>query len=288
VDPKRIGDFTLQWGESLRWDERRQRLYFVDCATQTLHWLEGGEPPLHAMALPSMPAGLVLAEDGRLVACLNDGLHVIDTGAGTTELLTTYPEGMHGRANDANADGSGNLVTGTLNIVPGPGASWWYSHADGWKLLDDDIGNANGPLVVDVAGQSTLIFGDTSAGAVYAYPYDGEQGTIGPRRVFGDHKVLGGVPDGATADSGGGVWSCVLQSGKIARFTAEGLDRVVDLPMANPSDVAFGGEAMDRLYVVSIAFDLGLSAAPATEDGWLLSIEGLGVVGRPEARFRLA
>ena len=37
---RRIGDFTLTWGESLRWDDRRRRLYFVDCAAQTLHWLD--------------------------------------------------------------------------------------------------------------------------------------------------------------------------------------------------------------------------------------------------------
>ena len=30
----RVGDFTLGWGESLLWDDRRDRLYFVDCATQ--------------------------------------------------------------------------------------------------------------------------------------------------------------------------------------------------------------------------------------------------------------
>src|SRR5687767_8423331 len=42
----RVGDFTLTWGESARWDDRRQRLYFVDCATPSLHWLDGGEPPL--------------------------------------------------------------------------------------------------------------------------------------------------------------------------------------------------------------------------------------------------
>ena len=50
---------------------------------------------------------------------------------------------MHGRANDANADGAGNLVTGTLNIAAAPGASWWFSAVEGWRLLDDDIGNAN-------------------------------------------------------------------------------------------------------------------------------------------------
>ena len=41
-----VGDFTLGWGEGLRWDERRQRLWFVDCAAQTIHWLDGGDPGL--------------------------------------------------------------------------------------------------------------------------------------------------------------------------------------------------------------------------------------------------
>jgi sugar lactone lactonase YvrE len=284
----RLGDFTLTWGESLRWDDRRDRLYLVDCATQKLHWLEGAEPPLHSLQLPSMAAGVVLTDGDQLVACLDDGLHVIDPDAGTTERLATYPDGMHGRANDANADGSGNLVTGTLNMVPAPGASWWFSAVDGWKLLDDDIGYTNGPVVIDVDGQSTLVLGDTTAATVYAYPYDGRAGTIGARRVFGDHRALGGMPDGATADADNGVWSCVLGTGKIARFTESGLDRIVDVPMANPSDVTFGGRNLDRMFVVSIALNIGEASEPAAEAGWVMAVEGLGVGGRPEARFQLA
>jgi sugar lactone lactonase YvrE len=284
----RVGDFTLTWGESLRWDDRRDRLYFVDCATQKLHWLEGAEPPLQSMQLPSMAAGVVLTEGNQLVACLDDGLHVVDPDAGTTDLLATYPDGMHGRANDANADGSGNLVTGTLNMVPAPGSSWWFSAADGWKLLDDDIGNTNGPVVIDVNGESTLVLGDTAAAAVYAYPYEGNAGTVGARRVFGDHGPLGGMPDGATADAENGVWSCVLRTGKIARFTASGLDRTVDIPMANPSDVTFGGPDLDRMFVVSIALNLGEAGEPAAEAGWVMAFDDLGVAGRPEARFQLA
>jgi sugar lactone lactonase YvrE len=284
----RVGDFTLTWGESLRWDDRRDRLYLVDCATQRLHWLEGGEPPLQSMQLPSMAAGVVLTEGNQLVACLDDGLHIVDPDAGTTELLAPYPAGMHGRANDANADGSGNLVTGTLNMVPAPGASWWYSAARGWRLLDDDIGNTNGPVVIDVDGQSTLVLGDTPAAAVYAYPYDGSAGTVGERRVFGDHAPLGGMPDGATADAENGVWSCVLRTGKIARFTASGLDRTIDVPLANPSDVTFGGRDLDRMFVVSIALNLGEDTEPTPEAGWVMAFDDLGVAGRPEARFQLA
>ena len=36
----RVGAITTGWGESTVWDERRQRLWFADCAAQTLHWLE--------------------------------------------------------------------------------------------------------------------------------------------------------------------------------------------------------------------------------------------------------
>jgi len=287
-DLTRIGDFELVWGESLRWDDRRRRLYFVDCASQMLHWLDDAEPPLHSMKLPTMPAGLALTETELLVACLDDGLHLVDPDAGASELLAAYPDGMHGRANDANADGSGNLVTGTLNVVAAPGASWWFSAVEGWRLLDDDIGNTNGPVVIEVDGQSTLVLGDTPAQVVYAYPYDGRNGKIGERRVFGDHAALGGAPDGATADRDNGVWSCVLRAGQIARFTAGGLDRLVDLPMANPSDVTFGGPDLDRLFVTSIALDLGEGIEPAPEAGRLFAVDGLGVTGRPEYRFRMA
>ena len=280
----RIGDFTLTWGESLRWDDRRQRLYFVDCATQMLHWLDGGEPPLHSLQLASLPTGVALTDGDELVVCLDEGLFLVDPDTGATTLLAAYPEGMHGRANDANADGDGNLVTGTLNIAPGPGAYWWYSSTDGWRMLDDGIGNANGPVVLDVDGVSTLVFADTHAASVYAYDYDGAVGRVGERRRFGDHAALGGVPDGATGDADGGVWSCVLNAGKLARFTGSGLDRVVDVPVTYPSDVAFGGPDLDRLFVVSIALDLG--AGPAGDAaGQLLALDGIGR-GRPESRFQ--
>src|SRR6266545_5580941 len=78
MEISRIGDFVLGWGESLVWDDRRERLYFVDCAAQTLHWLEGAGEELQTLRLPSMAAGIVPTEDGRLVGALHDGLHVID------------------------------------------------------------------------------------------------------------------------------------------------------------------------------------------------------------------
>ncbi len=282
----RVDEVQLIWGESLRWDDRRERLYFVDCARQTLHWLDGGEPPLQTLQLSSLPTGVVLTQRDELVMCLDGGLHVVDPDKGTTELLAPYPEGMHGRANDANADPAGNLVTGTLNIAPGPGAYWWFSADAGWRQIDDAIGNANGPVVLDVDGEPTLIFGDTLASAVYAYPYDPADGAVGPRRVYADYSAIGGAPDGASADASGGVWSCVLRAGKLAHLTPSGIERLIDLPVPNPSDVAFGGPARDRLYLTSIAVDLG-DGPPPDDARFLLASSSLGIEGMPERRFAL-
>jgi sugar lactone lactonase YvrE len=284
-----VGDIHLTWGESLVWDDRRQRLYFVDCATRELHWLEGGEPPLHTMALPSLPTGVVPTEDGLLVIALDDGLHLVDPDAGTTELLAAYPEGIGGRANDATADAHGNLVTGTLNLAEAPGSIWWFSGREGWRHLADGIANTNGPLVLDVdGGEPSLVVADTPAATVHAFPYDGAAGTVGPRRPFLDVAAVGGVPDGACLDADGGAWCCVLGAGTVVRTVAPGGPpvQVVDVGVEQPSDVTFGGPDLDRMFVVSIA--VPLRGAPVTSPlaGRLLAVDGVGVRGVPERRFR--
>ena len=277
-----MGTFQLGWGEGLVYDEHRDRLSLVDCAAQTLHWLEGAGGDLHTMALPSMAAGLVPAEGGTLVGALDDGLYVVDPEAGTTELLADYPAELGARANDACADLSGNVVTGTLNLAPGPGSLWWFSARAGWRMLDTGIAHTNGPNVVRSGGDTVLYVGDTSAD-YYRYGYDGERGAVSDRTVFGDVRTLAGAPDGAAVDDSGGLWCALVGGAQLARFTDAGLDRTVALPVTNPTDVCFGGPDLDRLYVVSI----GLGASPDTLDGALLVIDGVGARGRPEPRARL-
>lgn len=275
----RVGSFTLGWGESVVWDERRRRLYFVDCAAQTLHWLDDGATEPQTFRPPSMPTGVVPTESGELVVVLEDGLHVVDPDAGTCRLLAEYPAELGGRANDACADLDGNLITRRLNLGPAEGSAWWFSPSRGWRLLDPDISNTNGPAVAVLGGERTLIIGDTSA-HYFAYDYDPASGSVAGRRVFGDVSDVEGHPDGSTVDADGGLWAALVGGGQLARFTTAGLDRTVALPVANPTDVTFGGPDLSRAYVVSIAGEGEL-------DGALLAVDGLGHVGRPEPRVAL-
>jgi sugar lactone lactonase YvrE len=227
-----------------------------------------------------MPAGVVPTDDGRLVVALDDGLHLVDVDTGDFAKLTDYPEQLGARANDAVADLHGNLITGTLNLAPDQGSTWWYSTTHGWRLIDPDIINTNGPAVVDLDGQMTLIVGDTAA-HYFAYDYDPATGAVGARRLFGDVDELDGGPDGSTVDEQGGLWCALYGGGQLVRFTASGLDRTVSVPVDNPTDVTFGGPGLDRLYVTSVGGDGEL-------DGALLVIDGLDVRGRPEPRFALS
>lgn len=272
---ERIGDFVLKWGESLLWDERRERLYFADTLGHAIHWLEHGREPLHTIECPTMPSGMVNDALGRIVVTGDDGLYRVDADSNEWSLLSAYPERLGGRCNDMCADLDGNLITGKLNLGPAEGSAWRYSVAGEWTLLDDDISNTNGPTVAVLDGVMTLIIGDSSA-QYYRYDYDPSSGSVGPRSVFGDVTGLGrdgrnGVPDGATLDTEGGLWCALPRSGCLVRFTTAGFAGRIDLPFKNPTDVTFGGPDLDRLFVVAV------------DDG-LYVLDGVGR-GRVEPRF---
>ncbi len=104
-------------------------------------------------------------------------------------------------------------------------------------------------------------------------------------RRSGTPSALDGLPDGSTLDADGGLWCALVGGGQLARFTTRGLDRTVSVPVTNPTDVTFGGDRLDRLFVVSIA--AGPGDSEDSLDGALLVIDGLDARGRVEPRFSL-
>jgi L-arabinonolactonase len=82
---------------------------------------------------------------------------------------------------------------------------------------------------------------------IWAADYD-PLGGIANKRVFADLRPLDVLPDGATVDTDGCLWSTFLMSGQLGRFSPEGkLMQRVDLPVRRPTSVAFGGPELDVL-----------------------------------------
>ena len=89
---------------------------------------------------------------------------------------------------------------------------------------------------------------------IYAYDYDMATGEVRSRRVFASFENQRGLPDGATVDAEGYVWSCEVYSGRLVRFDPDGVvDRIVGLPVQSATSVIFGGPNLDIAYVTSMA-----------------------------------
>ena len=88
-------------------------------------------------------------------------------------------------------------------------------------------------------------------GEISAFAVDPE-GRITQRGMFARVPQALGLPDGAAIDTGGGYWCALHGGGRLRRFSADGsVDRDIALPVSQPTMCAFGGEALDVLYVAS-------------------------------------
>ena len=103
--------------------------------------------------------------------------------------------------------------------------------------------------------------------------------------MFSDEK-LPGYCDGSTIDADGYLWNARFAGSCLIRFAPDGrVDRVVELPVTNPTCCCFGGPDLRTLYVTSARFGLSpeqLARNPA--EGAILAIDA-GVAGTPSVRF---
>jgi sugar lactone lactonase YvrE len=278
----RVSDIATAFGESAHWDDRTDRLYFVDCAPHVVHLLNPSDGSVRSMKVPSMPAGLVLTDEASVVLVLDDGLYLVEVDREGVTKLTPHPDGFSGRFNDAAADLEGNIIVGSLGFAAdADGSLWRFSSASGWAHLDDGLANVNGPAHLD---GSQLVVADSLAKTIYRYDYDAARGTVANRRVFATTESTVG-PDGATVDADGGLWSAMWAGGRIVRFDTSGTetDRI-ELPATHPTSVAFGGPDLDVIYVTTVNETFG---ARGEMSGSLIRISGTVHRGRPEPRFRL-
>ena len=134
-----------------------------------------------------------------------------------------------------------------------------------------------------------MYFADSLARKIMVHDYARDGTAVGAARLFLDTEPLGSAPDGATVDAEGHLWVALVEAGKIARISPQGeVVRVLDVPVEFPTCPAFGGEAMDVLFVTSIRDSgTGRMVSSHPNAGAILAISGSGVRGIPETRFKM-
>ena len=277
-------------GESPVWDHRSGRLYWVDGVSRLIRCLDPASGEMHRWRTPSMIGSVALAEGNGLVCGLADGIWLMDRATGDfTPLFRPEPADPAIRFNDGKTDRQGRFLCGSMGVHADPlGSLWRLDGAGRTRVFATGIRISNA-LSFSPDGR-IMYFADSLERVIRAWPYGPADADIGAPRVFVDTALWGSGPDGATVDSEGCLWTCLIQVGKIARFTPDGeLDRLLDAPTDLPSSLAFGGPDMATLYVTSIRdSDSGRAISRHPKGGCLHAIEGLGATGIPETPFNPA
>jgi L-arabinonolactonase len=276
-------------GEGPVWDVAEQALYWIDILGRKVFRSDGNFTTSQNWDVPATIGSMALCESGGAIAALADGVYTLDFASGESRLLASSPDlDAEVQLADGKVDRRGRFIVGSSDrgmkeargklYVLDPGAS-------ALRIIDEDIFLSNGPCWSP--DDRTFYHADSIRKLIYAYDYDIATGTVSNRRAFASTEDLGGIPDGATVDADGFLWSAICEGGKLVRFRPDGsVDRVVEFPVKLPGSVMFGGPQLDRLFVPTLnpSF-LGRVAEPL--DGSTFVIDGLGVKGLPEPRFAL-
>ncbi len=277
-------------GEVPRWCDRSQRLWWVDVRRPALQYVHPASGRYAAQRLhPDLVTGsMALRESAGFVLATGTGIYLYDPATELPAKPIAHPEeGRPGmRLNDGKCDRRGRFWVGSMHDTQRDPVGTLYrldaDHSctamlDGFVLPNSLCWSPD---------DKTMYFSDTHNQVLWAFDYDIDAGAISNRRVLKDWSYQVGRPDGATVDAEGFLWICMVASGQLMRLAPDGrIDRIIQLPVTNPTCPAFGGERLDRLYITSHSqrFTPEQQAREPLA-GALLALD-VGVSGLPEPRF---
>ena len=274
-------------GEGPVWDEGEQALYYIDILEKRVMRWDPASGEQRSWDVPAMIGSMALRERGGAIVALPNGIHALDFGSGEVAPFALFdPADPAVQLADGKVDRAGRFVFGTSHRqAKEPIGGLWSLGPDGAiAQLDDGVTLGNGPCFSP--DDRTLYHADSMRQTIYAYDYDIAAGSASNRRVFFDSSAYGPIPDGATVDSAGDLWTAICEGGVVLRLSPEGeVKQALEMPTRLPASCMFFGPELDRLFVPSIDPSF-LGREPDEADGWCYVIDGLGVQGLPEPRYR--
>ena len=247
-------------GESPLWHPDEQVLYWVDIPGLQLNRFNPADDRHDEWHFASEPACCVPLLGGGLLLAMRDGLWRFDPATGQRHRVAKPPyDPARQRFNDGKADAHGRFWIGTIDDQRLPDAALYRLDDGDLDKVAEGITVSNG-LAFSPDGR-TLYWSDTKAHAVYAFDFDGHDGSLSRRRVFRQFgprvdgqplSAYGGRPDGAAVDAEGAYWVAMFEGQRLLRLAPDGaLLAELPLPVRCPTMPCFGGADLKTLYITT-------------------------------------
>jgi len=246
-------------GEGPCWDDATRTLLFVDVTPGTIHRLDPEMGVLASRSIGQEVGAAIPRTGGGLVVAARDGIGFLDDDP-RADLVMVAPieaDNPGNRMNDAKCDPAGRLWAGTMafDFARHAGSLYRMETDRRWRRVLSDVTISNG-LGWSPAG-TTMYFVDSGESAVDAFAFDPVTGVATNRRRLIEFGQGEGMPDGLTVDADGHLWVAMFGAGLVRRFSPRGVPSgQVRLPVSQVTSVAFGGSALDTLFVTSAAYRL--------------------------------
>jgi len=275
-------------GESATWCVRAQMLWWIDIrAPQVKRW-NRASGAIDVWTMPELCGAVVPTTGAEVVVALRAGIQLLDPRTGTLAPMATLETGHpEHRLNEAKCDRQGRLWCGSMwDFGKHPTGGLYRVSTDlETRKVRSAVSIPNG-IGFSPDGRR-MVFVDTATRRIESAAYDTDAGLPGPWSTLVEADAAPGRPDGNTVDAEGCIWSTRFGAGCIARFTPQGkLDRLIRLPVSQPTSCSFGGPHLDTLFVTSATQRLSpeaLAAEPLA--GALLALRP-AAQGLPEPPFR--
>lgn len=288
-------------GETPIWREGERALYWADHVGPRLEPNATRRPTIRRLdpvtgdrkswTMPEQIGSFGFREGGGIVGAAQSGFCFIDLEGGRFERLADpEPRLPDNRLNDGKIDRRGRFWAGSMNTRLGDKTSRLH------RFDPDGSVHAVAPEFAFVVANgiafspddTTMYFGDSIGGTIYAFDFDFDEGRISnPREFSRIPDPAPAIVDGATVDAEGYYWFALNLAGKIVRLDPKGrVDREVEMPVRSPTCVTFGGDHYETMYVTSQqAFMTPEEMARHPQPGAVFAVHGLGVRGLPEPTF---
>jgi sugar lactone lactonase YvrE len=285
-----IGDAELvtkadaELGEGPVWDARSSRLAWVDILSTRILLTDVGTGETDVIQAPLQVGAIAPRAAGGFVAALQDGFWVV--GDGPPRRIAAIAEARPElRFNDGKCDPAGRFWAGTMAYDQAPGAGALYRLVAGGQAtrMLDHVTISNG-LAWSLDG-ATMYYVDTPTQRIDAFSFATATGEISNRRPAVQIAAELGKPDGMTIDAEGGLWVALWGGAAVHRYLEGRLDRVIRLPVSQPTSCAFGGADLDELYVTSAWEGLSSTEREAQPLAGAVFRVRPGVRGLPAAVF---
>ncbi len=246
--PELYIDASATLGESPAWDAKTQTLYWIDVLERRVY---AGRKPI--LQLDHYVGCLAPRKNGGLIIAQRSGIWTLDPDMKRLRKLASRPrELIHNRFNDGKCDARGRFVAGTMDHHEKEPSGALYSVSTEGKItrLLRGLRISNG-MAWSPDGK-TMYFTDTPTREIVAFDYDLETGEIWNYRVIIHFEKSFGFPDGMTTDMDGNLWIAMWGGARVSQWSPTGtLLAQFGVPALNVTSCAFGGPAMNELYITT-------------------------------------